>query len=64
MPLTDAKRRANNKYIKEHMSMMGCKVKREDVPRYHEAAREAGTTVNAVLKEALDDLLTKQDARA
>jgi len=55
--LTDAKRRANNKYIKDKMTVPGCKVRREDAPKYHAAAAKAGTTVNAVMKNALDDLL-------
>lgn len=57
MSLTEAKRKANNKYIKDNMTVLGCKVRKEDAPKYHEAAAKAGTTVNAVMKNALDNLL-------
>jgi hypothetical protein len=64
LPLSDAKRKANNKYIKNNMTVMGCKVKKEDVARYHEAAARAGTTVNCVLKSVLDQLLSEHGEEA
>lgn len=57
MALTDAQRRANNKYIAEHMTILGCKVRKDYAERVKEKAKDTGTTVNAILKKALDDFL-------
>jgi len=59
MTKTPAKKKADLNWDRKNMAVMGCKAKRDDVPRYHAAAAKAGTTVNAVLKAALDDLLDK-----
>ena len=59
MALTDAKRRANNKYIKENMTVLGCKVKKEYAERVKEKAAKSGTTVNAILRAALEDFMEK-----
>lgn len=57
MALTDAQRRANNKYIAEHMTILGCKVRKDYAERVKQRAKDTGTTVNAILKKALDDFL-------
>ena len=59
MPISRSKRASNNKWDKENMTVLGCKVKKEDAERYREAAEAAGTTINAVLKQALEDLAEK-----
>lgn len=56
-PLTDARRRANNKYSAKHMTVLGCKVRKEYAERVHEKAKKQGTSVNAILKKALDDFM-------
>ena len=57
MALTDAQRRANNKYISEHMTVLGCKVRKDYADRVREKAKDEGTSVNAILKKALDDFM-------
>ena len=57
MALTEAQKRANNKYIAEHMTVLGCKVRKEYADRVREKAKEEGTSVNAILKKALDEFL-------
>lgn len=57
MPLTDAKRRANNKYIAENMTVLGCKVRKEYAEAVRTKAALEGTTVNAILKQALDNFM-------
>lgn len=57
MALSEAQRRANNKYISEHMTVLGCKVRKEYAEKVRNKAKEQGTTVNAILKKALDDFL-------
>ena len=57
MALTDAQRRANNKYIAKSMTVLGCKVRKEYAEAVKAKCREDGTTVNAVLKRALDEYM-------
>ena len=58
MALTDAKRRANNKYIAEHTTVLGCKVRKDYAEVIRIAAQRGGTTVNAIIKGALDDYIS------
>ena len=57
--VTRAKRNANNTWDKNNMTVLGCKVRKDDAERYKAAAAAQGTTINAVLKAALDALLAK-----
>ena len=57
MALTEAQKRANNKYIAEHMTVLGCKVRKEYADKVREKAKAEGTSVNAILKRALDEFL-------
>ena len=57
MALTDAKRRANNKYIKENMTTLGCKMRRDDAEEFKVACRMAGKTPNAIFKAAADQFM-------
>ena len=59
MALTEAQKRANNKYIAEHMTVLGCKVRKEYADKVREKAKTEGTSVNAILKNALDEFLEK-----
>ena len=57
MALTDAQRRANNKYISKNMTVLGCKVRKDYADRVRQKAKDEGTSVNAILKKALDDFM-------
>lgn len=46
-----AKRRANDKWDKEHMATLGCKVKKEEATAFKEYATKHGKTANTLLKE-------------
>lgn len=59
MPLTDAKRRANNKYIAENMTVLGCKVRKDYAQQVKAKAAKEGTSVNAILRAALDEFIVK-----
>jgi TPR repeat protein len=48
---SDAQKRAANKYIKEHMTTLGCKVKKEEAAAFKAYAAEQGKTSNTILKE-------------
>lgn len=59
MALTEAQKRANNKYIAERMTVLGCKVRKEYADKVREKAKADGASVNAILKKALDEFLEK-----
>ena len=53
---TKAKRASNNKWDAANMTVLGCKVRRDDADEYRAAAAAQHTTINAVIKQALNDL--------
>lgn len=55
--VSEAKRKANNKYDAKHMTVLGCKVRKEYAEKVKQKAQDTGTTVNAILKKALDDFM-------
>lgn len=55
--VSEAKRKANNKYDAKHMTVLGCKVRKEYAEQVKQKAQDTGTTVNAILKKALDDFM-------
>ena len=59
MALTDAKRRANNKYIRENMAYQTVKVRRELLEQFKAACAERGDRVNTVLREAMENYITR-----
>lgn len=61
MALTDAQRRANNKYISKNMTVLGCKVRKDYADRVRKKAKDKGTSVNAILKKALDDFMEEEE---
>ena len=54
MPLTEAKRRANDKYLAANYTVLGVKVRKDYAEEVRKKAKERGDTVNAILKAALD----------
>lgn len=52
--LSDAKKKANAKWDKAHMMILGCKVRKDFAAQFREACTAAGTTPNAVLKQAAE----------
>ena len=51
MTVSKAKRTANNKWDKENMTTLGCKVKKDEAIAFKEYAKRQGKTSNTVLKE-------------
>lgn len=64
MALTDAKRKANNKYIAANMTVLGCKVRKDKAERFKTACKSAGTTPNAIFTAAMDSFLLEHDKAA
>lgn len=57
MPLSEARKRANQKYDREHMTVLGCKVRKEYAQQVKDKAKAEGTTVNAILLKALKQFM-------
>lgn len=55
--VTEARKRANAKWDKENMTILGCKVKKEYAAKFRAVCAAQGTTPNAVLKQAADDFM-------
>lgn len=60
MALTEAKKRANQKWDKYNMTVLGCKVKKEEADAFRAACAARGTTVNAVFRRAMEDFMGQQ----
>jgi hypothetical protein len=61
MPLTDSKRRANNKYIAEHMTVLGCKVRKEDAEKFKKACAAKNTTPNEQFKKVVKAFIAEYE---
>lgn len=57
MSLTEAKRRANNKWDAANMTVLGCKVRKDRAEQFKAACKDAGTTPNAVFNEAINKFM-------
>ena len=55
--VTEARKRANAKWDKENMTSLACRVKKDYAEKFKAACIEAGTTPNAVLKQAVEEFL-------
>lgn len=51
MSISDAQKKASNKYNLKNMSTLGCKVKKEEADKFKQYAKDQGTTANNLLKE-------------
>lgn len=60
--VTEARKRANAKWDKENMTILGCKVKKEYAAKFRAVCAAQGTTPNAVLKQAADDFMREHPA--
>ena len=60
--VTEARKRANAKWDKENMTILGCKVKKEYAAKVRAVCAAQGTTPNAVLKQAADDFMREHPA--
>lgn len=53
----ESQKRASAKWDKEHMTIIGTKVRKTYAAEFKEACRAAGTTPSAVIKKAVDDFM-------
>lgn len=59
MPVSNSKRAANDKWDKENMATLGCKVKKEEAAAFKEHCKKQGKTSNTVLKEYVLECIEK-----
>lgn len=57
---SEAQKRASNKYNLEHMTTLGCKVKKNEAYAFKEFCAAQGKTSNTVLKEYVLSCIKKQ----
>ena len=61
MALSEARKRASNKYNLEHMATLGCKVKKSEANAFKKYCLGQGKTTNTVLKEYVLECIENQD---
>lgn len=64
MAPSEAQKRASNKYNKEHMTTLGCKVKKTEAEAFKEYAKQKGKTVNNELKDYVLQCIEGKNERA
>lgn len=57
MPISPAKKKANAKWDAANMQMLGCKTRKDKAAVFKAECEKAGTTMNAVFTEAMDNFL-------
>ena len=59
MAVSDAKRKSNEKWDRENMAYQTVKVRRELLEQFKETCAERGDRVNTVLREAMENYITR-----
>lgn len=54
---TDRQKEHRNKWDAAHMTVLGCKVRKERADEFRAACKSAGTTPNAIFLRAISDFL-------
>lgn len=57
MAISEAKKRANNKYNLAHYTVVGCKIRKEDAEKFKEECKKRNTTPNEVFRNAINDFM-------
>lgn len=55
--ISEKKKASNAKWDKENMTSLACRVKKDYAENFKAVCAEAGTTPNAVLKQAVEEFL-------
>ncbi len=51
MPISRAKRAANNKWDAANMQLVACKIRKEQAEKFKKYAKDNGTTSNALIRD-------------
>lgn len=62
MPVSDAQKRARNKYDAQHYTVTGCKIRKEYAEAFRARCEQYDTTPGAVLRAALDSFMETHPA--
>ena len=62
--VTRAKRANNNKWDSANMTVLGCKVKRDEADAFREACRMAGRAPSAIFEAGIGDFMRKSPQKA
>lgn len=57
MPVSESRKRASGKWDAEHMTILGCRVRRGVAEAFKSSCKAAGTTPNAVLLETVKNYI-------
>ena len=55
--VSEAKRRANNKYDLANYTVVGCKIRKEVADQFRDECKRRGTSPNEVFREAIRDFM-------
>lgn len=61
MTVSRSKRAANNKWDKENMKIVACKLRKEQAEKFKQYAESNGTTANALLKSYVLEKIGEKD---
>lgn len=59
MPVSRAKRASNNKWDKENMKIVACKIRKDDAEAFKQYAEDNNATPNALLRNYIYNCLGK-----
>lgn len=57
--MTEARKKANVKWDKENMTVVGCRVTRSKAEEFKAACKTLGVVPNQILKQAVDETIKK-----
>lgn len=60
MTVSEARRKANAKWDKENLTIIGCRLRKEKAEEFKQYAKNHNTTPNALLKEFINDCLEEK----
>lgn len=61
MAVSEAQKKSRDKWDKENMATLGCKVKKEEAAAFKEYAASKGKTSNTVLKEYVQKCINSNE---
>ncbi|MDO4945441.1 MAG: hypothetical protein Q4E74_09620 [Ruminococcus sp.] len=61
MPISEAQKRSRNKWDKENMKIVACKIRKDYAERFKQYAADNGTTPNALIKSYVLKAIGEKD---
>ena len=61
MAVSNAQKKSRDKWDKANMSVLGCKVKKDQAEKFKQYATDNGTTANALLKNYVLEKIGEKD---